>query len=150
MQEFYAKASRICSRQEVCRADMMQKMRNWNISFSEKGEILDNLEAENFIDEQRYANAFVNDKFKFNKWGRIKISHNLRQKQISSSNIQNAINQIDENIYNSTLTSLLEKKTASISEPDIQKRKEKLIRFAISRGFETHLIILALQNIFPK
>jgi regulatory protein len=88
-----------------------------------------------YINEQRYATAFAHDKFRFNKWGKLKISYGLRQKKISSEVIQQALDSLDEIDYEKTLLKLIESKQRSIKGTAAQQ-KAAVIRFALSRGFE--------------
>ena len=77
--EALSKVRSLCARQEQCRQDILLKLFKWEISVSDSEQILETLEQEGFIDHLRYARSFTVDKFKFNKWGRIKIRWMLRQ-----------------------------------------------------------------------
>ncbi|MCF0207152.1 MAG: RecX family transcriptional regulator, partial [Bacteroidales bacterium] len=98
------------------------------------------LKSDKFIDEERYANAFVNDAYKFNKWGRMKIRQALAQKGISRKFTEAAIANIDEDEYLSLLKSLVEAKSRTLKQDDEYKRKAALFRFVASRGFEIELV----------
>ncbi len=128
-----------CSHTERCRADVLQKFKQWNAPQELIEQILIELENEQFIDENRYARAFVNDKFRFNKWGKTKIYHALKQKSIPDSYISEALQQIDEHEYKETAMQLMQHKNQQIDD-EFHKRKQKLFRFMASRGFETGII----------
>ena len=92
-----------------------------------------------YIDESRFARAFVNDRFRFNGWGRIKIAHQLRLKGISSELIDQAMTLIDENQYRQRLLELLQAKWRSVNGREPRAAWAAMMRFAVSRGFETAL-----------
>lgn len=137
----------LCSRQEKCCSDMRKKLYDWQISPKDHDELIDYLLENKYIDEERFVEAFVRDKFKFNKWGKIKISYHLRQKEISNSLINQFINEINEEEYLSTLKKLADLKNKSLREEDIYKRKVKLMRNLASKGFESNLIVLVLEDL---
>jgi len=132
------KAMKICSREEKCSFDIRQKLGQWQLPQDDHQKIIDQLIDEKFISDERYVHYFVRDKFKFNKWGKLKINYMLKMKHFPASLISQAINQeIPEEMYNQTLKELLEAKKAQINETDSMKLKAKLIRFATSRGYES-------------
>jgi len=131
------RASAYCTASEKCVFDVSEKLSSWGISTDESEKIIAYLITENFINEERFARAFVNDKFRFNKWGKIKIAYALRAKNISSELTQSALENIDENEYSDTLTELLKAKLRGLKYKDEYDKKVKLFRFAQSRGFES-------------
>ena len=135
-----------CSRSEKCEFDVRKKLEGTELDINQIDELIDYLIENKYIDNQRYAEFFANDKFKFNKWGKQKIRMHLNQKQISSALIQNALNTIDLKEYKKTLKEIIEKKLKSTKEQDKYKLKEKLIRNALSKGFEMDLI----YDLLPK
>lgn len=137
----------ICSRQEQCRQDIFFKLSKWDVSESDSEQILDILEHEGFIDHSRYAGSFVSDKFKFNRWGRIKIRWMLRQKGIPEDIIERALLLIDEDEYISLLNSELRKKLKSLKSKDKRDQKGKLIQFATQRGFEYEIIYKVINKL---
>ena len=94
-----SKLMQICSRQEKCKSDIRQKLRTWNIFDKPAETIIETLENENFINEERFATAFAKDKYRFNKWGKLKIKFQLSSKKITDSHISIALSEIDENQY---------------------------------------------------
>ncbi len=133
MNEILIKAQNICSKKEMCIFDISKKLQNWQATEIEKEDIIQSLIDDKFIDEQRYANAFTNDKFKFNKWGKIKISFQLKQRQISSKYIQESLCQLNYNEYIITLKKVLKNKLIELENKE--NKKEKLVRFAQSKGY---------------
>ncbi len=140
----------MCSRQERCCSDIRKKIENWSLSYDDQDKIIQSLIDDKFIDEKRYTGFYVRDKYKFNRWGRIKISHHLKQKQIPESIIMEAFDSISEEIYEANLEDILNSKLRSTREDDSYKLKAKLYRFAQSRGFESNLILRCIEKILHK
>ncbi|MDR1699433.1 MAG: RecX family transcriptional regulator [Prevotellaceae bacterium] len=141
------RAAAYCTASEKCAFDVSEKLSSWGVSEEESEKIIAYLTKENFISEERFACAFVNDKFRFNKWGRIKIDYALRAKNISTEVIQSALAGIDENEYSDTLTGLLKAKLRGLQYKDEYDKRAKLFRFAQGRGFESKEIQKSLQVI---
>ena len=137
------RAAALCSSSEHCIADIREKLSRWGIGEPDARTIVERLVQERFIDEERFAK----DKFRFSGWGRIKIRYALQQKRIGNSDIVNALSLIDEEAYTTRLVDLLEKKSRSIHDEDVEIRRSKLLRFAASRGFETELVFHILKGI---
>ena len=133
-----------CSRSEHCVLDVLNKLYAAGLGEEESDEIVQCLVEQGYIDEQRYANAFVNDKFRFNKWGKLKIGHALRQKKIPTSIIQVALDTLDEDAYSHVLLQLIESKKKTVKGTAAQQ-KAAVMRFAVSRGFELDLVLRLLR-----
>ncbi|MBO7160768.1 MAG: RecX family transcriptional regulator [Paludibacteraceae bacterium] len=133
-----------CSRSEHCVFDVMEKLSAAAVSEDDANEIVQELIRLGYIDELRYARAFVNDKFRFNKWGKIKIAHALRQKKVASNVIQDALDTIDDEAYNQVLMQLIESKKKTTKATATQQRAA-VMRFALSRGFEYETIMRLLR-----
>ena len=140
----------ICSRQEKCCSDIRKKLENWHLSYDDQDNIIQSLIDDKFIDEKRYTGFYVRDKYKFNKWGRIKISHHLKQKQIPEYIIMEAFDSISDELYEENLKEILSSKLRSTREEDPYKLKAKLFRFAQSRGFESNLILRNIEDLVHK
>ncbi len=130
------KTKTICSKQEKCISEIRDKLQKMNISDTDKDKVINTLIEENFINEQRYASSFVADKFRFNKWGKRKIAHTLRQKGIPGDIAQQALNKIDEPEYQKMIMEELKKKKNTIRPSCKNTVKEKIFRFAQNRGYE--------------
>lgn len=133
-----------CSRSEHCVLDVLNKLYAAGLREEESDEIVQCLVEQGYIDEQRYANAFVNDKFRFNKWGKLKITHALRQKKIPTVVIQIALETLDEDAYSHVLLQLIEAKKKTVKGTAAQQ-KAAVMRFAVSRGFELDLVLRLLR-----
>ncbi len=130
------KAMKLCSGQEKCVADILKKLQDWVVAAEYHEYVINELIKEKFIDEKRYASAFVNDKFRFSKWGKIKIAYTLKKKKISISVINSALGEIDEQNYSQLIEKEITQKYKTLKITDTYAAKGKLFRFAQSKGFE--------------
>lgn len=130
------KAAAYCSSAEHCRSEVESKLSAWGITNASKDKIIGQLAAEGYIDEQRYCRSFINDKLRFNKWGKQKIAQMLRSKGIQSSLFERLLKEVDESEYIRTLQKLISDKRKSVKAKNEYELNGKLIRFGISRGFE--------------
>lgn len=139
----------LCSRGEQAESDLREKLRKWEIVPAEAERIIQRLKDENFLSEERYARAFVRDKFRFNGWGRIKIAHALRQKRVDSQWIDRAIDEeIDAEAYHDALVHLMQGKLRTLSTREPRAARAALLRFAASRGFESDLCYRCLDEVW--
>lgn len=139
-------ASRLCSMSEQCRLDIEEKIRRFELDSDEVHTLMEQLEKNGFLDEKRYAGAYVNDKFQLNKWGRVKIKSYLKQKKIPGTIIDEALSGLDETRYTKTLLDLMRRKDRSQRSTNVMERKAKLYRFALGRGFEVPLVNACLKE----
>jgi regulatory protein len=140
VKQAYSKMAQLCSRSEQCSADIRKKILAYEIVDEIVDEIIEKLIEEKYIDDRRYVRAYVNDKFRMNKWGRIKMRHYLRAKGLSDEVIQYGLENIDEEKYTAVLVKTMKAKAKSIKEKDKFKKMGQIIRFAQNRGFEPELI----------
>jgi len=136
LEQALLKAQTLCSRQEKCEYDIIQKLYDWKVEKSLHQRIIKTLKDENYINHERYTSCFVRDKLTFNKWGKVKIRYALLQKNISEKEIEIALNEIDEQEYEQILKEELLKKLKSLKETDEYIVKSKLLQYALSKGFE--------------
>ena len=148
--EAYKKMALLCSRREYCISDIQQKMSRWEMSQKDKTEVVSQLLADNFIDESRFAEAFVKDKFRFNKWGKNKIIYSLKQKRIADKIIFDALEWISDKDYRILIKELLEAKYKTQKSENNYIAKSKLLRFMTQRGFEYDLVNEAIDALFNK
>lgn len=130
------KAAAYCSRQEVCSADIEKKLQTWGASTDQSVKLIAWLISEKYIDNERFCRSFANDKFRFNKWGKMKIAQALRFKQIPESIVDRVLREMDVSLYEEKLLVLLQKKVGQIKASGDYERKMKLLNFALQRGFE--------------
>lgn len=144
------KLARLCSTKEICEFDAQRKLDNWEIDYQEARKTINWLIDNNFINNKRYAEFYVRDKFRFNKWGKIKINYALRNKNIKENLIENAMNEINKDEYYNTLLHLLKKKLELSKEEEPYILKAKLKNFAYNKGFESHLAAEAIDEIIEQ
>ena len=147
LDELLHKAASYCSISEHCVSEVEEKLNAWCIECDDKAKIIDRLIAEDFINEKRFCVFFVKDKFRFNKWGKIKISYALKQKGLSNDLISMALGTIDEGEYEEMLAAILKTKLVGLKYEYEYEKQGKLFRFAQSRGFESNVIEKVLRNL---
>ncbi|MBE8714856.1 regulatory protein RecX [Sphingobacterium hungaricum] len=135
-----------CAYQERAQQEVRSKLYEYGLYPNEVEQIISELIENNFLNEERFAKAYVSGKFKIKKWGKLKIVQGLKFKQVSSPLIKLALKEIDLNEYYETLSAILTKKNNSLVESDPFKRKNKLAQYALSRGFESNLVWEILNN----
>ena len=148
--EMLHKMAAYCSAGEHCIQDVRKKLDANALPQEASERIIQRLLQERFIDESRYTTFFVNDKLKFNKWGKIKIAYELYKKEIPAAIRDQAISAIDEDTYRSTLLDLLRNKKKTTKGKDERDLFNKLLRFAAGRGFESKITIECLKLILKN
>lgn len=133
------KAAAYCSSAEHCESEVRDKLDKWGIDADTTDSIVQRLIREKFISDARYANAYARDKMRFAGWGKKKIALMLRAKDIDSTIISEALDNLDMNEYEEILRTLLRNKEKSIRYDSEYERKGKLLRYAAGRGFEPAL-----------
>lgn len=142
------KLMRWCSLSEKCTADIRRWLLQKQLPLDNLEKITGYLIAHNYINETRYAAAFVHDKFLFNQWGRLKIVTELSKKNIPQPIIDKTImNGIDEKEYVNMLKNLLKKKKKSLEGKEISIIKQKILNFALSKGFESELVYNEIEKL---
>lgn len=139
-QEAYLRLTILCAQAEHCEQEMRDKMKHWKLDETTQDRIIARLIKERYIDEERYARAFVKDKIRYNKWGRRKVQQALWQKHIDADTQQRILDEIDKNEYLAVLRPLLQQKRKSIKAQSDYELNQKLVRFALSRGFTFDII----------
>jgi len=134
------RATALCAKREHCISEVLAKLSEWGCGENVNCRIIEILKKENFINEERYAIAFVRDKFKYNKWGKIKISVHLKAKNIPGDLIKQALDSIDNETYKQTLFNLLSAHRRSVKAKSQYDLKAKLLRYGLSKGFESSLL----------
>ena len=139
------KAAAYCTLCERCVSEVSAKLTAWGVPYAVQEEIITRLTNEKFIDETRYCRAFVNDKVRFNRWGRLKITAALREKRLPQEYIKEAMENIDEDAYQQSLQETIDIKRRELKGKDDFATQQKIIRHAASRGYEPSLIIKAIN-----
>ena len=145
--EALQKAAAYCSLSEKCEYEVKEKLRTWEVSNTDVAKVIDQLRHDDFINDARYCTYYTRDKFRFNRWGKIKIGMMLRSKQLPEEEITNALAQIDEAEYEEALVVLLQAKLRTLSYKFEYEKQGKLFRFAQSRGFEHNIVSNVLRQL---
>ncbi len=146
--EAKAKLEALCAYQERCAYELRKKMIAWKVDAEDQDRLLADLITHNFLNEQRFAEAFVSGKVRIKRWGRIKIKQELKQRHISDYSIRKGLESIDLDEYWKNLLHLTERKwLLTERESDGYKRKAKVIRFLNAKGYESDLIRDALAYV---
>ena len=134
------RAQSLCSRREYCISEIREKLTLWQQSPEIQERILSQLQSEGYIDEVRFCKAYALDKMRYNHWGRVKIDQMLRLLHVDKEARTNALQQLPDEEYLEILRSVAQSKLSSIKARNDYERRDKLIRFLLSRGFEMNLI----------
>ena len=134
------KLKNFCTYQERCHQEVQKKLKEMQMIPEAIDFIIVDLIQNNFLNEERYANVFVSGKFRIKKWGKQRLYLELKRRDISKKNIENALNQISDNDYISTLNELALKRVKNIKESNKLKKKKKLVDYLLYRGWESHLV----------
>ena len=139
-QEAFLQLTALCAQAEHCEQEMRDKLKRWELDTAAADRIIARLQKERYIDDARYARAFVKDKIRYNKWGRRKVEQALWQKRIADDIRQQVLGEIDENEYLDVLRPLLKQKRRTTKAENDYALNQKLVRFALGRGFTFDLI----------
>lgn len=145
--EIFSKLARLCSRSEECSPDIRKKIREFGGDEELQEKVISKLIDEKFLDDERYARAYVRDKFRFNKWGRVKMRYYLKMKGLPDKIIELGMEEIDQDEYVKLLVRTLKDKAKTIKKKEKFEKMGQLIRFAQGRGFEPELIHRYLSDI---
>lgn len=146
-EEAYQKLSAQCALSELCCHDVMAKMGRWDMLQAVAERVAERLVKERFIDEKRFARAFVRDKFRYNHWGSVKIKQELKRRNIAEQHITEALNEIEEQDHLAALHTMIEKKRLSVKGRNEYEIRGKLIRFALGRGFPMDDIVRVVGSL---
>ena len=139
-QDAYLTLAALCAQGEHCQWEMTEKMRRWELDDAAQARIMQRLIKERLVDDERYTRAFIKDKVRYNKWGRRKVEQALWQKHIAEDIRQRILDEIDDEEYLSVLRPLLKQKRKSIKAANDYELNQKLMRFAVGRGFTFDII----------
>lgn len=145
--ELTNKAERYCIQAERCCSEVYRKLEGWGASEMQIAPIIAHLLQDRFIDEERFSQAFARDKMRYNHWGRMKINYALKEKEIASVHIQNALDQLDAEEYSDVLQKILRGKLQQVKGKNDYECRQKVIRFAVGRGFGMQEILNALDDL---
>lgn len=139
-----SRAADLCARCEQCSPDILKKLDSWGINASDSAKIIRRLEELKFLDNLRFAKAYAHDKLHFSGWGRRKIRQGLWAKRLPTNIIDHAFDDIDEedDEYRAIALRVMKAKIRQLKEwPLSRESKLKVVKFAMTRGFEYPLIV---------
>lgn len=145
--EILKKIEHYCAYQERCHSEVTEKLKSLKASNNEIDEILVYLINNNFLNEERFASAFARGKHHIKKWGKIRIENELKFRNISKYNINNALKEISTSEYLETFHLLAEKQWDLIQEKNNQKKKKKFCDYLLRKGWESHLVYKKLNEV---
>lgn len=150
-EELLQRAMRACSEREYCNSEVAALLHRWGAEDEEMREwIIERLITEKFLDENRYSRAFVIDHFRHSHWGKVKITMALKQKRVDPSAIASGMEVIDEEEYLELLHKILNDQRRKITARSKTELKGKLLRHALGKGFESHLVYDAINTLFRE
>lgn len=135
----------LAAKGECCTFDLEQKMRNWGVRSADIQRVIDSLVAERFVDNLRFATAYVRDKTRFNHWGRVKTTLMLRQKHIDKQVINEAFNELPESDYQRAFEAERDKKLRQLRALKPFERNRKTAAYLIQKGFEPDFVFKNLN-----
>ena len=141
------KLENYCVYRERCHKEVREKLMQMHMIPEAIDVIIVHLIQHNFLNEERFAKAFVQGKFNIKKWGKRRLTYELKQKDIAKSNINEAINEISDENYIEAFNNLAEKQCFLIKESNKLKKKKKLIDYLLYRGWESHLVYEKVNNL---
>lgn len=142
-----SKARNWCARQERSHSETRSKLFSWGLKPKEVESIIAELITGGFINEERFARQYAGGKFRMKKWGKLKIQHYLKQKNITEYCIHSGLQEIGERDYRKTLEMLATKKAGSLKEKNPLIKKNKIARYLVAKGYEPALVWEVLENV---
>ncbi len=146
MREYLEKVRHYCSYQERCHSEVRNKLFELGARGLDLDNIIVRLIEDNFLNEERFAIAYAGGKFRQKKWGRIKITLELKARKISEYCIKKALKEIDEDDYIQTLDNIIYKKSGALKVKNTIAKKMKLATYGMSRGYEQDLVWSAVNR----
>lgn len=144
--EAFLTLATLCARAEHCQYEMIEKLQKWEIPDEEQARIMQRLVEERYVDDERYARAFVMDKIRYNKWGRRKVDQALWAKHIDEQIRQQVLDEVDEEEYIAVLRPLLKQKRKSVRARNDYEMYCKLVQYAAGKGFTMDIIRQCLEE----
>ena len=146
--EAQKKLEHYCAYQERCHKEVRQKLRDMRMIPEAIDVIMVHLIQENYLNEERFAKAFVSGKFRIKKWGKNRLLRELKFRDISKYSIDSALKEIDLDDYYKTLDDLVQKRFDQVKEPNVYKKKKKVADYLLYRGWESALVYEKLNAYF--
>lgn len=147
-EQAYQKIKHYCGYQERSHAEVKEKLYSFGLWKSDVETLLSRIIEEDYLNEERFARAFVGGRFRMKQWGRVKIKYELKQKQVSEYNIKKAMKEISEEDYQDIFNKLFASKLESLSsEKNVPTRKRKMLDYMLQKGYERDMIMSKLNEL---
>jgi regulatory protein len=140
---------RYCAYQERSHREVKNKLYEYGLYSGEVDELLSRLITEGFLNEERFAKAFAGGKFRMKKWGRLKIRNKLESLGLTEKCIGRGMKEIDSTDYSNTLKDLIKKKAQQTIDRNPYKKRDKVARFVIAKGYEPELVWEMVKEVLP-
>ncbi len=140
----------LCVKAERSEFDVRRLLERWGIAAEERQRIVDTLVRERFVDDRRYAEAYVREKVRFSGWGRFKIRAALRAKRIDESIIEEVLGQVDGASMREKLEHRLQMKMARTKARDEYDLRGKLLRYGAGLGFDTDTVLEVVEYLMAE
>lgn len=139
-QQTFSRLASLCARREYCQHDMLEKMRQWGLTEEERAQVMQQLTEGRYVDDERFAQAFVNDKVRYGKWGRRKIEQALWMKRIDEGIAASVLDEVDDEEYFAVLRPQVKQKLRTTRADSDYELRMKVTKWALSRGYTMDLI----------
>ncbi|WPR74677.1 regulatory protein RecX [Algoriphagus sp. NG3] len=149
-EEAFEKLTTFCAYQDRCAWEVRRKLYEKGITDDKAEQLISELIAEEFVDEERYARSFARGKFRLKKWGKNRIRMELKMREIPENLIRKGLSEIDPEEYYDTLLTQTEKKWESTQESDGYKKKFKVTQYLVSKGYEMDLVKEAVEGLISE
>jgi len=144
------KLESFCAYQERCRQELFKKMQQWGLNDDLQQKLIQHLEEQNFLNEERFAESFTSGRVKIKRWGRNKIIQGLRQKQISKEDIDKALSEIDDKVYFNNIEVLVERKYDALTKGNEYEKRMKTLRYMYGKGYEAELVNKIIDELITE
>ena len=142
------RAASFCAESERSVAEVERRLRKWGVDGDDIDSIIDKLKSDDFVNDERYCKAYINDRFRLNHWGNVKIVYELKKRGLDKEYIDAAIDDIDDDEYTEVLRKLIDDKLRTIKDTDVYSAKVKILGYALRRGFESDIVSKILKDVF--
>ena len=150
----YAKALKklatYCAYQERCHFEVMSKLEELQVNEEDAKKVFQTLLDQDFVNEKRFVESFVRGRFGLKRWGRVRIRQELKMRDISDQLIREGLDLLEPEAYHDTLIYLAERKWKLTKETNLYKKKSKVVRFLIFRGFESEMVWEVVRELSNK
>jgi len=140
---------RYCAYQERCHKEVVDKLKKMGMIDDAIDQIIPHLLEHKFLNETRFAKAYAGGKFRIKKWGRVRITRELKMRGLNKRTIDKGLEEIPDSDYLTTFDTLSRKRNDQLTETDKYKRRKKLADYLLYRGWESHLVYAKAKELIP-